>query len=166
MEPQTKALLKHIQQSLYKMAFLDIKRASEGGSKMGAFILASCFIDYLAGYRYGKHAKRKDYKLFVKEYFNDQYDPDKLYHDLRCGLVHNYSVGKAYLFVDNKPDHHMKKSLGEKRFLNLENFINDVENAYNEFIIDIEQNNEIAQLAQERDKLGILGLVYSPIVPE
>lgn len=36
------------------MAFLDIKKASNGKSKMGAFILSSCFIEYLAGFCYGK----------------------------------------------------------------------------------------------------------------
>ena len=33
---------------LYEMAFMDIKRASNGNAKMGAFILASCLIDSLA----------------------------------------------------------------------------------------------------------------------
>jgi len=36
------------------MAFLDIKRASAGQSKIGAFILASCFIEYMSGFVTGK----------------------------------------------------------------------------------------------------------------
>jgi len=35
------------------MALDDVKNACKGGSKMGAFILASCFIDYMAGFMKG-----------------------------------------------------------------------------------------------------------------
>ena len=52
------------------MAFLDIKRASAGKSKMGAFILASCFIEYMAGFVAGKETNREDYKKFVKDYYH------------------------------------------------------------------------------------------------
>ena len=35
---------------------------------MGAFILGSCFIEYLAGFRYGKETTHDDYKNFIKEF--------------------------------------------------------------------------------------------------
>jgi hypothetical protein len=53
--------INHIKFALYDMAFLDIKRASGGKSKMGAFILASCFIDYMAGFIAGRETTNKDY---------------------------------------------------------------------------------------------------------
>jgi hypothetical protein len=51
-------IIKRIKNSLSQLAFADVKKASDGGAKMGAFILASCFIDYLAGFYYGHKAKR------------------------------------------------------------------------------------------------------------
>ncbi len=62
--------------SLHDMAFMDIQRASDGKSKMGAFILSSCFIDCLAGFRYGKETNSNDYKNFVKTYLNGKYDDE------------------------------------------------------------------------------------------
>jgi len=55
---------------------------------MGAFILCSCYIDYLAGFRFGKPGGGKDYKKFIEIYLPN-YDPDTIYTDMRCGIVHN-----------------------------------------------------------------------------
>ena len=147
--------------SLHDMAFLDIKRASDGKSKMGAFILASCFIEYLAGFRYGKETTGHDYKNFVRNYM-DYYSPDKLYKDLRCKLVHNYSEGGSYTFVDDRRDLHFKKTQDKKQILNLENFISDIEAALHTYFIEFdeeEKNGPLFKLAVDRlFKIGILGI--------
>jgi hypothetical protein len=146
--------------SLHDMAFLDIKRASEGKSKMGAFILASCIIDYLAGFRYGKHTKGLDYVRFAKYYLNDDYDASKLYQDLRCKLVHNYSEGGSYAFTDNHPELHKVKISDGRIMLNLEDFVSDVENAMNKYFDELRSDDELFKLAQTRyDKLGILTII-------
>jgi hypothetical protein len=66
-ETMNQTKLNHIKFALFDMAFLDIKRASAGESKMGAFILASCFIEYMAGFIAGRETTNKDYKQFVKD---------------------------------------------------------------------------------------------------
>ncbi len=155
----TKTTLNKIKQALYDMAFLDIKRASGGGSKMGAFILASCFIEYMAGFVVGRATRREDYIDFVKNNL-PSYNATKLYEDLRCKLVHNYSEGGSFLFVDGKPDLHLKKEQTTgKTFINLENFIDDLELALNKLLQDIENNQNSAATAQNRlNSIGILGI--------
>lgn len=150
--------IKSLWHSLHDMAFLDIKRASGGKSKMGAFILSSCFIEYLAGFRYGKETSGNDYKNFVKNYL-PQYNKDKPYKDLRCKLVHNYSEGGSYTFVDNKASLHGKSTADNKIVLNLENFIDDIESALKKYFEALKSNENLFKLAIKRyQKLGILGI--------
>jgi hypothetical protein len=153
---QTK--LNHIKFALYDMAFLDIKRSSAGQSKMGAFILASCFIEYMAGFIAGRETTNKDYKQFVKDYLPSTYDPEKLYSDLRCKLVHNYSEGGSYMFVDAKPALHGQKN-GTKMIINLENFIDDIEAALRKVLSDLDCDPAKQKKAENRyDKIGLLGI--------
>lgn len=76
----SQAVLDHIKTGLYDMAFQDIKKAASGHSKMGAFILASCFIEYMAGFAYGKATTRKDYKnlIIIKYNFSLDVSPTEL----------------------------------------------------------------------------------------
>jgi hypothetical protein len=166
MTPEEKAandkqkFIESLWHSIHDMAFLDIKRASEGKSKMGAFILSSCFIDYLSGFRYGKQSKGRDYVKFVNNYLNDKYDASKLYLDLRCKLVHNYSEGGSYAFTDNHPELHKTKISDGRIMLNLEDFISDIENAMNKYFDELRTDDEILKLAQTRyGKLGILTII-------
>jgi hypothetical protein len=147
-----------IKYGLLNMAFQDIKRASFGKAKMGAFILASCFIDYMAGYRYNRVAVGRNYKDFVEEYLPATYDKEKLYKDLRCKLVHNYSEGGSYWFTDGKPLLHGKTDRG-KIIVNLENFLDDLESAMNKLFQQIDADPIIQQKAIGRyNSIGILGV--------
>ena len=130
-------IISYIKNVLYNSAFLDIKKASSGNARMGAFILASCFIDYMAGFVCGRKATGKDYKDFVSHYLPPMYNRSKLYKDLRCELVHNYSEGGSYWFKDNNPELHGKVIDG-RTIVNLENFIGDLENAFNKLMEDIQ----------------------------
>jgi hypothetical protein len=143
--------------SLHEMAFLDIHRALEGNSKMGAFILASCFIDYLTGFRYGKPTKGFEYVKFVRDYLKGNYDPSKLYVDLRCKLVHNYSEGGSYVFTDNHSELH-KTTISDGRIvLNLEDFISDIEETLNTYFDELRTDDNTYNLAVTRyNNLGVL----------
>jgi hypothetical protein len=148
----------HIKFALHDMAFLDIKRASEGRSKMGAFILASCFIDYMAGFIAGRETTGKDYKKFVEDYLPSLYDPEKLYKDLRCKVVHNYSEGGSYIFVDAQSAIHGHK-VDKKMIINLENFIDDLEVALQKLFKDFDTDQGKQKKAEDRyDKIGLLGI--------
>jgi len=154
--------LNHIKFALYDMAFLDIKRASAGQSKMGAFILASCFIEHMAGFIAGRETTNKDYKQFVRDYLPSLYDPERLYGDLRCKLVHNYSEGGSYMFVDAKPAWHGQKT-GTKMVINLENFIDDLEAALRKIFTELDTDSGKQKKAEARyDKIGLMGII--PIV--
>ncbi len=150
-----------LKKSLYEMAFLDIERASKGNAKMGAFILSSCFIDYLAGFRYGKATTSKEYIKFTKKYFSKKYNAKKLYTDLRCKLVHNYSEGGSYLFVHEKPELHQTIPKTDPRTLiNLENFISELKQALDKYFSELETDENIFKLAVNRYyKIGVIGLI-------
>ena len=153
-----KAKLNHIKFVLHDMAFLDIKRASAGQSKMGAFILASCFIEYLAGFVAGKETTRKDYKAFVKNYLPQLYNPEMLYRDLRCKLVHNYSEGGSYMFVYAKSDLHGNQVAG-KMVVNLEDFIAGIEVALHKLLAELKNDGIKAKKAEGRfDKIGLISI--------
>lgn len=143
--------------SLKRCALGDIKKASTGGSKMGAFILCSCLIDAMAGFIKGADTERSDYKNFVRDYLSS-YVPENLYNDLRCKLVHSYSEGGSYLFVDAKSHLHLQINNG-KTIINLENFIIDIENALSGFSRKLQDSNEttLRQNAIQRlDNNGII----------
>jgi hypothetical protein len=150
------AIIDHLKNALYDMAFLDIKRASSGNSKIGAFILASCFIDYMAGFLCGRETKPKDYKDFVRDYLPPLYDPSKLYTDLRCKLVHNYSEGGSYWLKDNQPQLH-GQTVNGRTIINLENFVDDLENAFHRFMEQIQSDPSAKQKAIGRyNSIGLL----------
>jgi hypothetical protein len=62
---------------------------------VAAFILCSCLIDQLATFRYNEPTEKNRviYKRFIDDYM-PHFRPLNLYVNLRCKLVHNYTVGK------------------------------------------------------------------------
>ena len=96
-------LVKMLDDSLFGWAYRDIERASiYGEAKLGGFILGACFIDAMAGFLDGidkEKAKSRSgvrFKDFVRKYL-PQYDPEKLWTDLRCGLVSTYINKRIYV---------------------------------------------------------------------
>jgi len=150
--------IEEIKKSLSEMAFKDIIKASNGGAKMGAFILASCFIDYLTCLFFNEDSTKRNYKEFVK-IFLDTYDPENLYGDLRCKVVHNYSEGGSYIFTDNQGQLHLKRARDGRIILNLEDFIKDIETAMYKYFALLESDSACLDRAINRiKKVGILGV--------
>ena len=143
-------IIKSIIDSLKFNALEDIKRASFGRSKIGAFILCSCLIDAMAGFEKGERTTRDDYKYFVSQHL-PKYDAEKLYRDLRCKLVHGYSEGGSYLFTDARSGQHTDIE-GDKIIINLENFIEEIGDALDRLAaILLDKNNiEARRLAIKR----------------
>lgn len=153
---KNQVIINHIKHALYDMAFLDIKRASSGNSKTGAFILASCFIDYMAGFVCGRETTPNDYKDFVRDYLPPIYDPTNLYTDLRCKLVHNYSEGGSYWLKENQSQRHGQVVNG-RTIINLENFLGDLEKAFHKLMKDIRSDPSVGKRAIARYKsIGLL----------
>lgn len=109
------------------------------------FILCSCLIDQISGFRYNTDEVGKRYRQFVKDYLPN-YNPDELYEDLRCKLVHNYSVGSFYGLTRNAPNLHLKVENGVTH-INLEDFISDLLQALNRYISELASNAEIRKKA-------------------
>jgi hypothetical protein len=158
--------LKLIIKSLREYALGDINRASFGGSKMGAFILCSCLIEAIAGFIKGADTNRDNYKAFVRDYLQN-YDPEALYTDLRCKLVHSYSEGGSYLFVDAKPHLHLKQNSG-RTIINLEDLISDIEKALNKIegkLLDVRQTQLRKNAIGRFDKNGVIVVFALPTSP-
>lgn len=122
----------------------DIKKISMGNHVIASFILCSCFIEQISGYRYAR-SNNTSFINFVKEYM-PQYNPKKLRDDLRNRLVHNYSIGSCFALIQRHPEFHLKPSIQntlDQKYLNLENFIEDIEIAFNKFIKDLKENDAI-----------------------
>ncbi len=151
------ALIDHIKEHLRDMAFADILRASNGGSKIGAFILGSCFIDYLAGFRYRKtKTTRAKYIKFVGVYMDSFYVPERLYGDLRCKLVHDYSEGGSYAFVDARSDLHKTKLKDGRVVINLEDFITDLLAAMQKYFDELDAGRYVDNAKRRYLDFGLL----------
>lgn len=132
---------------------------------MGAFILGSCFIDCLTSYYVGGDTTKIHFKDFVGK-FLPSYDPEKLYTDLRCKLVHNYSEGGSYMFVDGHPEWHGKWEGGSKKtFINLENFIDALRSAMEQYFQLLETDIDVHERAVKRvNTIGLLGITRGEFV--
>jgi hypothetical protein len=63
---------------------------------IAAFILCSCLIDQMAAFAYNHPFNENEdyYKKFIREYLPPYYQAYKLYTELRCLLIHGYSIGE------------------------------------------------------------------------
>lgn len=164
-------VLAAIDLGLHDMALGDIKRAchpgEEHGAKMAGFLLGFCFIDAAAGFHSGRtRAQRgvigQHFMAFVRAYM-PSYDPQALYSDLRSGLVHSYAIGPTYAFTDSeRAGKHMaptQTGLGERTLINLEHFVSDLEQAFEQLRSDIVSDPERLENARRRlDSIGLLSI--------
>lgn len=84
---------------------IELKSLAERGDPW-FFLCASSYLEYLAKLTYGKSTTQTDYKQFLKDYFfqvcpnylafrysNGNNDLEvQMYHTLRCGIVHSFSM--------------------------------------------------------------------------
>jgi hypothetical protein len=137
-------LLARMDRGLLDMALADIKWAckpgEQEGAKMAGFLLGFCFIDATSGFHAGrtkqnmKGNNRKHFTAFVMKHMPG-YQSGLLYDDLRNGLVHGYTIGDTYAFAhlerDGKHFETKTTGFGMRTLLNLEDFVSDIEKAYN-----------------------------------
>jgi hypothetical protein len=164
-KPTKEQLVALLDQYIFGWAYKDIERASvKGEAKLAGFILGACFIDTLAGFYFGinrsmsKNNSGKRFTTFVKKYLK-RYNAEKLWEDLRCGLVHSYAEGGTYVFTDaNKAGYHFNKIKDGRILLNLEDFCADLREAYRLYRNDILINDKIYAKALRRLDMGIMAL--------
>ncbi len=140
-------IIEQIIHSFTKFNLRDIEEINkyEKDYIIAEFILCSCLIDQLSGFRYNNGVVSKRYKQFVKEYLT-KYNPNKLYYDLRNKLVHNYSVGNNYGLTRNAKHLHLRKING-LLYLNLEDFIKDLKDAIDKYIIELRNDSDVKRNA-------------------
>lgn len=134
------SLIYHVIDSLKNIALSDIRKVSSEDNVLASFILCSCFIDQVSGFRYNQDAVKSRYQKFVGEYLPN-YNPKKLYEDLRNKLVHNYSLGDTYSLTRLSPQLHLK-IVGVRIIINLENFISELEDAFTRYEDDLKSNSQ------------------------
>src|SRR5689334_13470630 len=101
--------IKTIIDSLRNFALRDIiviNQFADPEFPIAVFILCSCFIDQVSGFRYNNKQVACRYQQFINDYM-PKYDAEKMYKDIRCKLVHNYSSTQFFSFVRNSEIHLM-----------------------------------------------------------
>ena len=125
------------------------------------FVLISCAIDYLASFNVGGETTRNDYINFLKEYkwFTKKYNPKDIYHSLRCGLVHNFTIkdGK-YALTNNHSELHLCVDKKGQIFLNFEDFFKDFKRLKKEYFNQIKniKGNKGGKFFKRFQELGFL----------
>ena len=138
-------ILNTIEHSFRSYAFRDIVVLKDNAVPVpvAVFILCTCFIDQLAGFRYNSDRTTSRFQNFVTQYL-PQYDPIQLCDDLRNRLVHNYSVGEAYVVSDSIPSMHNRPFTpgSSTKGLDMHKFIEDLEVAFNAYMGELRSNPE------------------------
>jgi hypothetical protein len=146
--------------------YLDsIKRAylppNEGAP--AAFILLTCYIDFLSSLFAGKDASGTTFSDFVARFMASPgqqlpYDPKELYRSLRSKLVHNYAIWNSrYYLVRGHRELHLAKARPSAQLLNLEDFFDDVAKASEQYFSEVDRDRELQRrLAIRLDRVGTL----------
>lgn len=119
----------------------------DNGALVGAFILWCCAIEYFGGLYTGNPNERGTkarMEGFIHKYMN-RYDSDKIY-ELRWSLLHYYSPHNYLMYhknsLEDNKGKHLSKS-GERIWLHLGWSIKDLEDAVNQYRVELEENNKL-----------------------
>lgn len=147
---QDEGRIEQIIHSLEHYALGDVKKASEQGLLVAAFILAACFIDQMAHHRYYRiirGSSSEKFIAFVNAYFEGKYDGNILCNDLRSRMVHNYSVTENFSLTKGRPDWHLLTDHQGITCLNIDEFISEIERALDKLKGQMRSPGEIRKAA-------------------
>ncbi len=140
----------------------EIQKTIDNEMGAAAYILISCAIDCLASFWCGRDSKEKGYRDFIDKFF-DGYDADYLYKDLRCRLVHNYTLGENLIMCWGEANIHKSLTAEGKTVINLEQFFVDFKQAKSLYFCQLRFDSDLqVKLANRWYEVGIL----SPIHPD
>lgn len=156
--------IEEIISSFGQYAFGDIKYNIENKNEskpIAAFILCSCLIDQLAAYTYnhGTRENAKHYKKFIQEYL-PSYKPLRLYNDLRCLLVHNYSISEYLAISTEDPFPESDGNSISATHITATGLYNDLVKAFKKFTKELRSNTTTRTnaLARYDDAPPIIGV--------
>lgn len=142
--------IEEIIDSFTRFALRDIKVNIP--NPIAAFILISCFIDQMAAYAYNTQIGQAgaNYRRFITEYFQN-YDPLKLWENLRCALVHNYTISPNFaLSSEPHPDLPPTTSISANDFT-VTGFIKELETALADLSVHLrDTTSQIRQNALDK----------------
>lgn len=131
--------IEEIIDSFTRYGLRDIRVNKE--NPIAAFILISCLIDQMAAYAYNTQKRESgiNYKLFIERYFTN-YTPLELWENLRCALVHNYTL-KANFGLQSEPSASSVnfKNINVNEFA-VSSFLLELETALNNLCKDLRSN--------------------------
>jgi hypothetical protein len=108
---------------------------------IAALILAICFIDQLASFRYRKGNLANKWEKFVFEYMPD-YKELNIYSGFRNTLIHNYSASTGRFAISNDPNiTECWREVNGCIIINTNKFIEKTEYAFELYVKDLENRN-------------------------
>lgn len=141
--------IEEIIDSLSRYALRDIKVNIP--NPIAAFILISCFIDQMAAYAYNTQIGQAGacYRKFIENYFKS-YDSLQLWENLRCALVHNYTISANFaISSETHPDLPATTNISANDFT-VTGFINELETALLDLSHDLRNNPTIRTNALDK----------------
>jgi hypothetical protein len=130
----------------------------EVGLERAPYILISCAIDFLVTFWAGANSTSKRYRDFVNAFFVG-YDGDKLYTELRCRMVHNYTVGDSTIICWDEPDIHGCTTREGETVLNVEQFFLDFVQAKEKYFAALRDSPQL--LANHISRFYDIGVLSS-----
>ena len=118
---------------------------------IGATILICCAIDTLASYASANPSTKSNkckFLTFVSKYFPPDYDADRFYKFVRCGLVHSFSMENKYIILCSKAtwaqELHLSKPEGfDRTVINPYTLFRHLKKAHKQFVEDLEKNHDL-----------------------
>jgi hypothetical protein len=106
-----------------------------------------------------KDTTGNDYKTFLNEFkwFTKKYNPEDIYHSLRCGLVHQFIIKNGKFMLTHNNSHWHLKIYKNYTVLNYQNFFEDIKNLKKEYFSMIEKDdNKRRTFLEKFNKKGFL----------
>lgn len=148
----------------------EAKRCLDVHAELAALLLSLAAVDYLAGFYVGKKTTRDDFVNFMQDYFPKEYQSilDKIYDQLRSGLMHNL-VG-VFPWKDNNipfvihPDakEHLHQNKNGQTIFSVLLFLEDIRRAWWMYAYDIVMKGDkhpdlVTKFSKRFNKLNGLG---------
>lgn len=139
-------LNRYIEEGFRGLQLADIKHANDSDVRMGTFALCAAFIDALAltyGHESGASGGPAKWDQFVDRFFGAETRAALLdrYEGFRCVLLHNFSAS-GLAFTHEHPELHLQVTNG-LTVLNREDFVAEVEAAFERFCAEVNANGEL-----------------------
>jgi hypothetical protein len=143
---------RYIDDGFRRLHLADIEQANECGVRLGTFALCAAFIDSLAlayGHESGATGDEGKWNVFVGRFFAPETRTALRgrYEGFRCILLHDFSAS-GFAFAHGRSELHLKVKDG-LTVVNREDFVVEVEAAFERFRTEVSANDELRERVLE-----------------